>query len=121
MSTATAQKKPAIEPVKDWHPADVVAALRKAGWSLQQLALHHGYAGRTALSKALKDPYPKAEAIIAEALDQEPREIWPTRYNADGTSNRTRGTKPMRPDHIRAVSKATTVQQARNLQANRSR
>lgn len=118
MSTVTAQKKPVIA---DWHPADVVAALRKKGWSLQQLAKEHGYAGRSALSKALAEPYPKAEAIIAETLGVAPQTIWPTRYNPDGTSNRTRGTKPMRPDHLRSVDKATTPARAGNLQNGRAR
>lgn len=113
MSTATAQKKPVVI---DWHAADVVAALRKKGWSLQQLALFHGYASRTSLAKALATPYPKAEQIIAEALGIQPREIWPTRYNADGTTNRTRGMKPMRPEHIRIVSKATTTGRGGNPQ-----
>src|SRR6185437_13455472 len=102
MSTATAQKKPVLV---DWHAADIVAALRKKGWSLQQLALFHRYASRTSLAKALAQPYPKAEQIIAEVLGIAPREIWPTRYNVDGTPNRTRGMKPMRPQHIRIVSK----------------
>lgn len=118
MSSTTAQKKPVVQ---DWHPADVVAALRKKGWSLQQLAKENGYAGRSALSSALAQPYPKAEAIIAKALDLAPQEIWPTRYNADGTSNRTRGTKPMRPDHLRSVDKATTAKRGGNLQTERSR
>jgi Ner family transcriptional regulator len=118
MSISTAQKKPVIQ---DWHPADVVAALRKKGWSLQQLALHHGYAGRTSLSSALAAPYPKAEAIVAEALGVAPQEIWPSRYNADGTPNRKRGSKPMRPDHIRNMDKATTPVRAGNLQNGRTR
>lgn len=113
MSTTTAQKKPVI---KDWHPADIIAGLRKAGWSLQQLALHHGYAGRTALAKALVEPYPKAEGIIAEALGIDATTIWPTRYNPDGTSNRTRGMKPRRPDHIRVVPKTTSATRGGNPQ-----
>lgn len=116
MSTATAQKKPVV---KDWHSADIIAALRKKNWSLQQLALFHGYKGRTSLSKALVEPYPKAEQIIAEALGIEAREIWPTRYNTDGTSNRTRGMKPMRPAHIRIVPKATTAAHGGNPQKQR--
>jgi Ner family transcriptional regulator len=116
MSTSSAQKKPVIQ---DWHPADIVAGLHKKGWSLQQLAKQNGYAGRSALSKALSDPYPKAEAIIAKELGVEPQEIWPSRYNTDGTSNRTRGMKPRRPDHIRIVPKATTAVRGGNPQ-NRS-
>ena len=67
----------------DWHPADVVAALRKAGWSLRKLSLHHGYTP-TALDHALHRPWPKAQRLIAEALGIQPETIWPTRYTKNG-------------------------------------
>ncbi|MGO4699842.1 helix-turn-helix domain-containing protein [Dyella sp. 2RAB6] len=106
MTTSAAPKKPAS---KDWHPADVIAALRKAGWSLQQLAFHHGYTARTALANALHRPYPKAEAIIADTLTVKPGDIWPSRYEADQvTPNRgTPGAKPRRPDHVKLVQPTT--------------
>lgn len=63
----------------DWHPADVVAALRKAGWSLRKLSQHHGYVP-TALAHALQRPWPKAQRLIAEALGVQPETIWPSRY-----------------------------------------
>jgi Ner family transcriptional regulator len=116
MTTTAARKKPALS---DWHPADVVAALRKAGWSLQQLAAVHGYKSRTAIAHALHKPYPKAERIIAEALGVEPLAIWPSRYNTDGTTNRTPGSKPMRPAHIRVVDQSTPAKTGRNLQDGR--
>lgn len=78
----------------DWHPADVVAALRKAGWSVTQLSFQHGYTAAT-LSTALRKPYPKAEAIIAATLGLRPEQIWPSRYT-DGVPNRARG-RPIRP------------------------
>jgi Ner family transcriptional regulator len=113
MRTTTAQKKPAPQ---DWHPADVIAALRKVGWSLQQLALVNGYTSGTAIAHALRRPYPKAEGIIADALGVQPQDIWPSRYNADGTSNRTPGSKPLRPAHFTVIPKATTPGSGRNPQ-----
>lgn len=65
--------------LKDWHPADVVAALRKAGWSLRKLSLHYGYTP-TALGHALHRPWPKAQRLIAEAIGVQPESIWPSRY-----------------------------------------
>lgn len=109
MAKPPAQKKPG-----DWHPADVVAALRKAGWSLSQLCLHHGYSERSALSVALRRPYPKAEKLIAAALGLQPATIWPSRYT-DGLPNRTRGPKPMRPANAtpdRAGAYAQTAEAA---------
>lgn len=98
MTTPKTQKKGTT--LHDWHPADVVASLRKAGWSLQQLAFHHGYTCRQGFSHALHNPYPKVEALIAEALNTSPTVIWPSRYGQDGKPNRTVGPKPLRPAGI---------------------
>ncbi len=67
----------------DWDPADIVAALRKEGWSLRRLSFANGY--RTnAVKHALRRPYPQAERIIAGALQRDPAEIWPSRYGPFG-------------------------------------
>lgn len=63
----------------NWHPADVVAALRKAGWSLRRLSVHHGYYPG-ALDKALHRRWPKAQRLIANAIGIPQEAIWPTRY-----------------------------------------
>lgn len=81
--------------VQDWHRADILAAIRKAGWSLQQLSLAHGFNKQT-LNRALDIPYPKAERIIATQIGKEPAEIWPSRYNEHGVNIRVRSRKPMR-------------------------
>ncbi|WP_435100787.1 helix-turn-helix domain-containing protein [Arhodomonas sp. AD133] len=89
MTTHNRSKKPAPE---DWHRADIVAALRKAGWSLRRLATHHGYAAPTTLTNALARPWPKGEQIIAEAIGEDPAAIWPSRYRED--SGRARHASP---------------------------
>ncbi|OON62315.1 transcriptional regulator [Massilia sp. KIM] len=76
MSVSPVQKKPAAT---DWHRADVVAALHKAGWSLRNLSRQSGLSDGT-LKSALDRPYPKAERIIASALGVAPETIWPERY-----------------------------------------
>lgn len=63
---------------RDWHGADVIAALHKSGQSLRQLSLSHGYSADT-LGAALVRSYPKAERIIAEALNLPISAIWPER------------------------------------------
>jgi len=63
----------------DWHPADVLAALKKRGKTLAGLSRDHGYHA-TAAGKALKRPWPALEALIAAALDLPPEAIWPSRY-----------------------------------------
>lgn len=64
----------------DWHPADILAALKKNGWSVAALARHHGYANRQTLHQAIMRKWPKGEALIAEAIGVKPEVIWPSRY-----------------------------------------
>lgn len=92
MTRRAPRKKPAPQ---DWHPADIVAALRKAGWSLRQLSVHHGY-HPSALSQALRGPYPRAEQLIAEALGVPPETIWPARYAERAKDSTRRGANPRR-------------------------
>ncbi|WP_165010825.1 helix-turn-helix domain-containing protein [Neisseria yangbaofengii] len=65
----------------NWHRADIVAALKKRGWSVRALSMAAGLAPNT-LGTALQCPYKKGEKIIADALGIPPDEIWPQRYEA---------------------------------------
>lgn len=69
---------------QDWHPADVVAALHKAGWTLASLAEYHGLKSGGTLSKSLRMSFPVAEQRIADALGVHPKVIWPSRYHNTG-------------------------------------
>ncbi|ELP3919268.1 helix-turn-helix domain-containing protein [Escherichia coli] len=70
---------------KDWHKADIIAALHKKHLSLASLSRDNGLNSNT-LNNALLKAWPKGELIIATALKLHPSEIWPTRYfNEDGT------------------------------------
>lgn len=64
---------------KDWHSADIIAALKKQGLSLSSLSRQSGLSSST-LSNALVRPWTKGEIIIAQAIGVKPEEIWPTRY-----------------------------------------
>ena len=86
MNTLHGAKKASLQ---DWHPADIVAALRKRGWSLRRLSAHHGY-HLGALANAIKGPWPRGELLIAEALGTRPERIWPSRYDRHGNPNRGR-------------------------------
>ncbi|MDK4576775.1 helix-turn-helix domain-containing protein [Kingella kingae] len=72
-------KKSAETPKEDWHRADIVAALKKQGWSVAALAREAGLAQST-LYTALTRPYPNGEKIIAQALGKKPEDIWAKRY-----------------------------------------
>ncbi|CRE40112.1 TPA: helix-turn-helix domain-containing protein [Yersinia enterocolitica] len=63
----------------DWHPADIIAALRKKDTTLAAVSRKAGLSSST-LANALTRPWPKGERLIAECLEIHPSEIWPTRY-----------------------------------------
>lgn len=75
----------------DWHPADVLAALKKKGNSLAALSVANGY-HPTAAGKALKRRWPALEVLIADAIGVPAAQIWPTRYGPDGQTNGRAGT-----------------------------
>lgn len=79
--------------VKDWHPADIVAALRKAGWSFRRLSIHHGYAVPETLAKVQSRKWPKGERLVAEAIGVHPADIWPSRYSKTNTQGQRRNGK----------------------------
>ncbi len=84
--TTQAPKKANLEPEQDWHPADIKAALEKAGWTLKLLADHHHLSSASIFSRALTTSMPVTERRIAEALAIPVQTIWPSRYNPDGTA-----------------------------------
>lgn len=63
----------------DWHPADIIAALKKQGTSLAAVSRNAGLASST-LTNALNRHWPKGERLIADALGVAPEQIWPSRY-----------------------------------------
>ncbi len=112
--TRTAKKTSLV----DWHPAQVVAALRVKGYSLRQLAILNGYGHPNSLTKALRTPYPLAEALIAEALDVTPATIWPSRYDTTGVPNRGRGgPRPMLPANAKPSRLRSKPSRARRATA----
>ncbi|EAN3486905.1 transcriptional regulator [Salmonella enterica subsp. enterica] len=64
---------------QDWHPEDIKAAIRKRGMTTSQLSRCNGLAEST-LRNVFRHHWPKGEKIIADFLNMEPSEIWPSRY-----------------------------------------
>jgi Ner family transcriptional regulator len=81
---------------EDWHPADIIATLRKRGWSLRRLSLHYGYHPGV-LSDAVARPWPKGERLIAEAIGVPPEQIWPSRFAERAARRSRRGQRNPRP------------------------
>lgn len=65
--------------LQNWHPADIIAGLKKRGTSLSALSRQAGLASST-LTNALTRRWPNGERLIAEALGIAPEQIWPARY-----------------------------------------
>jgi Ner family transcriptional regulator len=115
LNTPRAQRE--MKPVtkSDWHPADIIAAVRKSGTSLRKLDLQNGYRPG-AMKNALHGPYPRAERIIAEQLGLTPQKIWPSRYDSTGKTNRVQG----RPKGYSQARNNMRVRPVRNLQSELS-
>ncbi|WP_323867821.1 helix-turn-helix domain-containing protein [Xenorhabdus szentirmaii] len=64
---------------KDWHPAEIICALRKRGTTLAAVSREAGLSSST-LANTLSRAWPKGEWIIANYLEVHPSEIWPSRY-----------------------------------------
>lgn len=69
---------------KDWSPEKIKQALRDAGTNTCALASIYGVS-RQVMSMSLRRSNTRCEARIAEALGLHPMDIWPTRYNEDGS------------------------------------
>ena len=80
----------------DWHPADIIAGLRKRKTTLAAVSRAAGL-GSSTLANALARPWAKGEMIIAQALGVPPSSIWPSRYFDEQHR--------LIPRHIRPVKK----------------
>ncbi|MFN3879835.1 MAG: helix-turn-helix domain-containing protein [Nitrincola lacisaponensis] len=77
---------------QDWHRQDILAAVRKRGITVAELARQNGYNNSATFYNVFKAPYPKVERIIAKFLGLDPSEIWPTRYQSKSFHSSTRET-----------------------------
>ncbi|WCH28244.1 helix-turn-helix domain-containing protein [Aeromonas salmonicida] len=73
------QKKEQDASTKNWHRADILAAIKKKGGTLAQLSRTNGLHERT-LYNALERHWPKGEQIIADYIGVASHIIWPERY-----------------------------------------
>ena len=67
------------EKSQDWHRADIKSALEKRGITLRDLSRAAGLSPDS-LRNVFTRSWPRAEQIIANALEPTPDVIWPTRY-----------------------------------------
>lgn len=72
-------EKPKKTAEQDWHRADILAELKKNGWSLRSLAAQ-GNVSYNTLKTVLDKPYPKMERLVANAIGVAPEVIWAKRF-----------------------------------------
>lgn len=80
---------------KNWHRAEVVAAVHKAGSSLAALARKNGLSD-SALRAALSEPRRPSNLIIAKFLNTTLHALWPSWFDHDGYRIARRDTAPAR-------------------------
>lgn len=81
---------------KDWHPADIKAALAKKGYTFARLAREHGYV-KNSPPNVLHNHWSQIERIVADIVGVQPAEIWPSRYDRFG--------RPLKERTARVTSK----------------
>jgi Ner family transcriptional regulator len=65
-------------------PETVKELILKTGITLSQLGIQHGFSA-AAVSIALRKRSPYVQAAIAKRLGLKPQEIWPSRYDENGS------------------------------------
>lgn len=86
-NTKESQKKEQDASSKNWHRADILAAIKKKGGTLAQLSRDNGLHERT-LYNALERHWPKGEQIIADYIGVATHTIWPERYVLSKNGNK---------------------------------
>jgi len=76
-----------LDPTQRWEW--IKYQLRAKGTSLAKLARELGVSD-TAVKNAKRTAYPRMERAIAKALGLKPIDLWPERWNANGTPQRLR-------------------------------
>jgi Ner family transcriptional regulator len=71
-------------PHADWSWDEVLAALHSEGLTLRGLAARHGLEAQ-AIGCVQFRPSPLSQTRFADALGVAPQQIWPSRYEADGS------------------------------------
>jgi Ner family transcriptional regulator len=90
----------------DWHPADIKAALAKAGgWTFARIARVYGYADNSPNAVLIR-PWSQVEKIVSKIIGVPAVEIWPSRYDRRGRPLKSR---TARVSQKRTISKHGAV------------
>lgn len=104
------------DPAKRWEW--IKWQLRHHNTSLADLARKNGVV-RNAMNNVKRQPYPRMERAIAQAISMQPIQLWPERWNLDGTPVRAR---PKRSESMAAyMQKHTATHAHEHVKASQGR
>lgn len=86
--------------IEGWHRADILAAVRKRGSTLAEIARRAGLARQTLYWAMSAAPRLRANKAIADFLDVPLHELWPQWFDEDGTLFSTQPLPRPRPQSI---------------------
>lgn len=68
----------------DMSPEEVKKLIMDTGITLSELGIQNGFSG-AAVSITLKKRQPYVQNVIAKRLNMRPQDIWPSRYDENGS------------------------------------
>lgn len=71
--------------MKDWTRQRIRQELKLRGVTMREVGRRAGYGNIDSSRSVFHQSSPPAERVIAEILNLRPQDIWPSRYDADGT------------------------------------
>ena len=92
----------------------VIYHIKLKGLTLAEIARRNGV-GRQCAQRALSQPYPKYERLIAQALGLKVQSLFPDRYDRDGTPRKYGQKRPRACDS--ETSKNSTPRNRRNIES----
>jgi lambda repressor-like predicted transcriptional regulator len=63
-----------------WHPQDIIAGIRKGGWTHQRISEHLGISRSTVTLTIQTGSSPQVRAFISQLLGLPEAELWPFRF-----------------------------------------
>jgi len=63
-----------------WHPQDIIAGIRKCGWTHQQISEHLGISRSTVTLTIRTGSSPQVRAFISQLIGVPEAELWPFRF-----------------------------------------
>lgn len=94
-----------------WDRHEIMAEVRRRGSNLRRISLAAGLSESTC-RKALQEPQPAGEAVIADFLGVTVQELWPDRYPSPSVSRGDNDTNRAREASLNGATDQTSSEAA---------